>query len=175
MALRCRSDGLCRERESKSPVLDFSEPNRAERSRPDGEKSAPLLPSPGQNPCSQKRAKDRGKRQPAHGQSVSDKQTNGTPSFLHSSLSPQASAEYGDLGIPGKHHSRLAAMPSPSVAPKLHPAALSPADVTLFPTTTSPGAAEGCEMENPTSSGPLAEGHPDNSFRGLPARPAALY
>ena len=78
-------------------------------------------------------------------------------------------------GIPGKHHSRLAAMPSPSVAPKLHPAALSPADVTLFPTTTSPGAAEGSEMENPTSSGPLAEGHPDNSFRGLPARPAALY
>ena len=135
----------------------------------------PLLPSPGQNPCSQKRAKDRGKRQPAHGQSVSDKQTNGTPSFLHSSLSPQASAEHGDLGIPGKHHSRLAAMPSPSVAPKLHPAALSPADVALFPTTTSPGAAEGSEMENPTSSGPLAEGHPDNSFRGLPARPAALY
>ena len=44
--------------------------------------SAPLLPSPGQNPCSQKRAKDRGKRQPAHGQSVSDKQTNGTPSFF---------------------------------------------------------------------------------------------
>ena len=106
---------------------------------------------------------------------MSDKQTNGTPSFLHSSLSPQASAEYGDLGIPGKHHSRLAAMPSPLVAPKLHPAALSPADVTLFPTTTSPGAAEGSEMENPTSSGPQAEGHPDNSFRGLPARPAALY
>jgi hypothetical protein len=126
-------------------------------------------------PDQPKRAKGRGKRQPAHGQSVSDKQTNGTPSFLHSSLSPQASAEHWDLGISGKHHSRLAAMPSPSVAPKLHPAALSPADVTLFPTTTSPGAAEGCEMENPTSSGPLAEGHPDNSFRGLPARPAALY
>ena len=65
-------------------------------------------------------------------------------------------------------------MPSSSVAPKLHPAALSPA-VALFPTTTSPGAAEGSEMENPTSSGSLAEGHPDNSFRGLPARPAALY
>jgi len=31
----------------------------------------------------------------------------------------------------------------PSVAPKLHPAALSPADVALFP--TSPGAAEGSE------------------------------
>ena len=82
-------------------------------------------------PDQPKRAKGRGKRQPAHGQSVSDKQTNGTPSFLHSSLSPQASAEHGDLGIPGKHHSRLAAMPSPSVAPKLHPAALSPADYDL--------------------------------------------
>jgi len=120
-------------------------------------------------------AKDRAKRQPAHGQSVSDKQTNGTPYFLHSSLSPQASAEHGDLGISGKHHSRLAAMPSPSVAPKLHPAALSPADVALFPTTTSPGAAEGSEMGNPTSSGPQAEDHPGNTLRGLPARPAALY
>ena len=60
-------------------------------------------------------------------------------------------------------------------APVLHPAALSPADVELYPTTTPPGAAEGSEMGNPTSSGPLAEGHPDNSFRGLPARPAALY
>ena len=38
-----------------------------------------------------------------------------------------------------------------------------------------PGAAEGSEMGNPTSSGPQAEGHPDNSFRGLLARPAALY
>ena len=104
---------------------------------------------------------------------MSDKQTNGTPSFLHSSLSPQASAEHGDLGIPGKHHSRLAAMPSPSVAPKLHPAALSPADVALFP--TSPGAAEGSEMGSPTPSDPQAEGRPGNSLRGLPARPAALY
>ena len=43
-------------------------------------------------------------------------------------------------GFPAKHHSRLAAMSSPSVAPKLHPAALSPADVALFPTTTPPGA-----------------------------------
>ena len=84
-------------------------------------------------------------------------------------------ARQGDLGFPRKHHARLAAMPSPSVAPKRHPAALSPTDVALFPTTTSPGAAEGSEMENPTSSGPQAEGHPDNSFRGLPARPAALY
>ena len=106
--------------------------------------SVPLLSSPGRDPRSQKRAKDRAKRQPAHGQSVS-----------------------------GKHHLRLAAMLPPSVAPELHPAALSPADVALFP--TFPGAAEGSEMENPTSSGPLAEGHPDNSFRGLPARPAALY
>ena len=114
----------------------------------------PLLPSPGRDPRSQKCAKDRAKRQPAHGQSVSDKQTNGAPSFLHSSLSPQASAEHADLGIPGKHHSRLAAMPSPSVALKLHPAALSPADVALFPTTTSPGAAEGSEMGNPTPSDP---------------------
>jgi len=63
----------------------------------------------------------------------------------------------------------------PSVAPKLHPAALSPADVALFPTTISPGAAEGSEMGNPTSSGPQAEGHPGNSLRGLLARPAALY
>ena len=94
---------------------------------------------------------------------------------MNSSLSHQASAEHSDLGISGKHHSRLAAMPSPSVAPKLHPAALSPADVALFPTTTSPGAAEGSEMGNPTSSGPQAEGHPGNSLRGLPARPAALY
>ena len=106
--------------------------------------SVPLLSSPGRDPRSQKRAKDRGKRQPAHGQSVS-----------------------------GKHHSRLAAMLSPSVAPKLHPAALSPADVALFP--TSPGAAEGSEMGNPAPSDPQAEGHPGNSLRGLPARPAALY
>ena len=56
---------------------------------------------------------------------------------------------------------------------KLHPAALSPADVALFP--TSPGAAEGSEMGNPTPSDPQAEGHPGNSLRGLPARPAALY
>ena len=66
-------------------------------------------------------------------------------------------------------------MPSPPVAPRLHPAALSPADVALFPTTTSPGAAEGSEMENPTSSDPQAEGHPSNSPRGLSARTAALY
>ena len=44
-------------------------------------------------------------------------------------------------------------MLSPSVAPKLYPAVLSLADVALFPTTTSPGAAEGSEMGNPTSSG----------------------
>ena len=137
--------------------------------------SAPLLPSPGRDPRSQKRAKDRAKRQPAHGQSVSDKQTNGAPSFLHSSLSPQASPEHGDLGISGKHHSRLEAMPSSSAAPKLHPAALSPADVALFPTATSPGAAEGSEVGNPTPSDPQAEGHPGSLPRGLPARPAALY
>ena len=62
-------------------------------------------------------------------------------------------------------------MPSPSVAPKLHPAALSSA--ALFP--TSPGAAKGSEMGNPTPSDPQAEGRPGNSLRGLPARPAALY
>ena len=66
-------------------------------------------------------------------------------------------------------------MPSPSVAPKLHPAALSPADVTLFPTTTSPGAAEGSEMGNPTPRDPQAEGRPGNSLCGFLARPAALY
>ena len=76
------------------------------------------------------------------------------------------------LGISGKHHLRLAAMLPPSVAPKLHPAALSPADVVLFP--TSPGAAEGSEMGNPTPSDPQAEGRPGNSLRGLPARPATL-
>ena len=33
VALRCRSVGLCRERErARAPVLDFSEPNRAEKS-----------------------------------------------------------------------------------------------------------------------------------------------
>ena len=64
-------------------------------------------------------------------------------------------------------------MLSPSVAPKLHHAALSPADVALFP--TSPGVAEGSERANPTPSGPQAEGRPGNSLRGLPARPAALY
>ena len=64
-------------------------------------------------------------------------------------------------------------MLSPSVALKLHPAALSPADVALFP--TSPGAAEGSEMESPTPSDPQAVGRPGNSLRGLPARPAALY
>ena len=40
----------------------------------------------------------------------------------------------------------------PSVAPKLYPAALSPADVALFP--TSPGAAEGSETGNPAPSYP---------------------
>jgi len=73
----------------------------------------------------------------------------------------------------GKHHSRLAAMLPPSVVPKLHPAALSPADVVLFP--TFPGAAEGSEMGNTAPSDPQAEGHTGNSLRGLPARPAALY
>ena len=106
--------------------------------------SVPLLSTPGQDPRPQKRAKGRVKRQPAHGQSVS-----------------------------GKHHSRLTAMLPPSVAPKVHPAALSPADVALFP--TSPGAAEGREMGNPTPSDPQAEGSPGNSLRGFPARPAALY
>jgi len=114
-------------------------------------------------------------RQPAHGQSVSGKQTNGTPSFLNSSLSPQASAEHGDLWISGKQNSRLAALPSPSVAPKLHPAALSPADVALFPTTTSPGTAEGPRWGTPRQVALSAEGHPDYSLRGLPARLAALY
>ena len=85
--------------------------------------SVPLLSSPGRDPRSQKRTKDRAKRQPAHGQSVS-----------------------------GKHHSRLAAKLPPSVAPKLHPAALSPADVALFP--AFPGAAEGSEMGNPAPSDP---------------------
>ena len=66
-------------------------------------------------------------------------------------------------------------MLSPSVAPKPHPAALSPADVALFPTKTLPGAAEASEMGNPTPSDPKAEGHPGNSPRRLRARPAALY
>ena len=52
---------------------------------------------------------------------------------------------------------------------------LSPADVALFPTTISPGAAEGSGMGKPASSGPQAEGHPGNSLRWLLARPAALY
>ena len=109
--------------------------------------SVPLLPSLGRDPRSQKRAKDRVKRQPAHGQSVGGKQTNAPLSPWHSFLSPQASAEHGDLGISGKHHPRLAAMLSPSIVPKLHPAALSPADVALFPTSLC--AAEGSEMGNP--------------------------
>ena len=133
----------------------------------------PLLSSPGRDTRSQKRAKDRGKRHPAPGQSVSGKQANGPLSSWHSSLSPQASAEHGDLGISDKHHPRRAAVLSPSVAPKLHPAALSPANVALFP--TSPSAAEGSEMGSPTPSDPQAEGRPGNSLRGLPARPAALY
>ena len=86
---------------------------------------------------------------------------------------PQASTEHGDLGIPGKHHLRLEAMLSPSVVPKLHPAALSPADVALF--LTSLGAAEGTEMGNSTPSGPQAEGRTGNSPRGLPACLAASY
>ena len=61
----------------------------------------------------------------------------------------------------------------PSVALKLHPAALSPADVALFP--ASLGAAEGSEMGNSTPSGPQAEGRPGNSPHGLPACPAAFY
>ena len=63
-------------------------------------------------------------------------------------------------------------MLSPSIVPKLHPAALSPAGVALFPTTTSPSTAEGSEMGNPMPSDPPSEGHPGNSPRGLPARPA---
>jgi len=133
----------------------------------------PLLSSSGRDPRSQKRAKDRVKRQPAYGQSVSGKQTNGPLPPWHSSLSPQASAEHGDPGISGKHHPRLAAVLPPSVAPKQHPAALCPAGAVLFP--TSPGAAEGSVMGNPTPSDPQAEGRPGNSLRGLPASPAALY
>ena len=53
------------------------------------------------------------------------------------------------------------------------PRGLSTADVALFP--TFPGAAERSEMGNPAPSDPQAEGHPGNSLRGLPARPAALY
>ena len=83
---------------------------------------------------------------------MSGRQTNGPLSSWHSPLSPQASAEHGDLGISGKHHPRPAAMLPPSAALKLHPADLSPADVELFP--TSPGAAGGSEMGNPTPSDP---------------------
>ena len=62
----------------------------------------------------------------------------------------------------------------PSVAPKLQPAALSPADVALLP--ISPGAAEGSETGNPALlvSGPQAEDRPGSSLRGLSARPTAL-
>ena len=88
----------------------------------------------GRGPRSQKRAKDRVKRQPTRGQSVSGKQTNGLLSPWHSPLSFSASAEHGDLGNSGKRLPRLAAMLPPSVAPKLHPAAL---NLALFP--TSPG------------------------------------
>ena len=55
---------------------------------------------------------------------------------LSMEFAPAASgpAENGDLWISsGKHHPRLAAMLSPSVATELHPAALIPADVALFP------------------------------------------
>jgi hypothetical protein len=48
--------------------------------------SVPLLSSPGRNTRSQKRAKDRGKRHPAHGQSVSGKQTSGPLSSWNSPL-----------------------------------------------------------------------------------------
>jgi len=58
----------------------------------------------------------------------------------------------------------------PWVAPKLHPAALSPADVTLFP--TSPGATECSKMGSPMPSGPQAEGRPGSSLRA--ANSAAL-
>ena len=138
-----QTGGLLSSWPSTLPPQTATEPTVAPGSPP-SMASVPLLSSPGRDPRSQKRAKDRGKRQPAHGQSVS-----------------------------GKHHSRLEAMLSPSVAPKLHPAALSPADVALFP--TFPGAAEGSEMGNPAPSYPQAEGHPGNSLRGLLARPAALY
>jgi len=90
-------------------------PDQSERAKGRGKRQPALDQS--------ERAKDRGKRQPA-------------PDQL-------ASAGHGDLGISGKHHSRLAAMPSPSVAPKLHPAALSPTDVALFPTTTPPRPPRG--------------------------------
>jgi len=88
-------------------------------------------------------------------------------------LAPQASASTGTSGFPGKHHPRLSVILPPLAAPKLHPAALSPANVALFP--TSPGATEGSETGNPALSDPQAEGHPGSSLRGLPARPAAHY
>ena len=125
--------------------------------------SVPLSSSPGRDTRPQKRAKDRVKRHPARGQLVSGKQTNGPLSSWHSSLSPQASAGHGDLGISGKHHPRLTAVLSPSVAPKLHPAALSPADVALFPTS---GAAEGSEVGSLKPKAALA-----THFAGFPPAP----
>jgi len=192
------------------PVAQGSPPSMA---------SAPLLPSPGKGPRSQKRAKDHGKRQPASDQPVSGKQTSGLffsrPSTLpphpateppllstaHQAWPPRpscprrgarssaprtaasgtkltvsrkaanrrpasflrgirfcrlTSAQPGDLKISGKYHPRPAAMLQPSVAPKLHPAALSLEDAAPFP--TSPGAAEGSEIGHPTPSDPQAEG-----------------
>ena len=56
--------------------------------RPPSMAFAPLLSSPGRNLRSQKRAKDRAKRHPAYGQSVSGKQTSGFLSSWNSPLSP---------------------------------------------------------------------------------------
>jgi len=70
-------------------------------------------------------------------------------------------------GLPLAVGSRAAALG----CAETHPAALSPADVALFP--TSLGAAEGCEVGSPRPSDPQAEGRPGSTLRRLPARPAA--
>jgi len=55
--------------------------------------SAPPLSSPGRDPCSQMRAKDCGRRQPAFDQPVSGRQTGGLPPSWPWALPPQTATE----------------------------------------------------------------------------------
>ena len=118
--------------------------------------STPLLSSLGRDPRSQKRAKDRATRHPAHGQSVDGKQTDCPISSWRSPLSPQASAEHGDLMISGKHHPRLRQPRCRLSCAETSPRGPQPRRLGAFP--TSPGVDEGSEMGNLTPNNPQAEG-----------------
>ena len=71
-----QTGGLLSSRPSTLPPQTATEPPVAP-GNPPSTASVPLLPLPGRDPRSLKHAKDRVKRQLAHGQPVSGKQTHG--------------------------------------------------------------------------------------------------